>query len=140
MYSLDQLFVQAQINNPIIITKNFGTSVINNGFKLQKFESKTEILNCSRNGDYFKEISTNEYDLFKKVGWEKGCIVMNINNSIHKLKLIEDKMRLEVNTRKNDKFIKNLKTKREYIMKRYSYYTKKLIKYNKYEQIKNHKH
>jgi len=56
---------------------------------------------------------------------------MNINNCLHKLQLIEDKMRLEVNTRKNDKFIKNLKTKREYILQRYSYYTKKLIKYNK---------
>ena len=55
---------------------------------------------------------------------------MNINNCLRKLQLIEDKMRLEVNTRKNDKFIKNLKTKREYILLRYSYYTKKLIKYN----------
>ena len=131
MYSLDQLYNQALEKDPLILEKELGTSLVSYGFKLQKFESKTEILNCSRNGDYFQELNDNEYKLFQEYGWEKGCIVMNINNCLHKLQLIEDKMRLEVNTRKNDKFIKNLKTKREYILQRYSYYTKKLIKYNK---------
>ena len=131
MYSLDQLYNQALEKDPLILEKELGTSLVSYGFKLQKFESKTEILNCSRNGDYFQELNDNEYKLFQEYVWEKGCIVMNINNCLHKLQLIEDKMRLEVNTRKNDKFIKNLKTKREYILQRYSYYTKKLIKYNK---------
>ena len=131
MYSLDQLYNQALEKDPLILEKELGTSLVSYGFKLQKFESKTEILNCSRNGDYFQELNDNEYKLFQEFGWEKGSIVMNINNCLHKLQLIEDKMRLEVNTRKNDKFIKNLKTKREYILQRYSYYTKKLIKYNK---------
>tara|TARA_R100000231_G_scaffold26276_3_gene23791 strand:- start:2099 stop:2503 length:405 start_codon:yes stop_codon:yes gene_type:complete len=131
MYSLDQLYNQALQKDPLILHKELGTSLVSYGFKLQKFESKTEILNCSRNGDYFQELSDNEYKLFQEYGWEKGCIVMSINNCLHKLQLIEDKMRLEVNTRKNDKFIKNLKAKREYILQRYSYYTKKLIKYNK---------
>ena len=130
MYTLDQLYNQALKTDPLVFEKNLGTSVINYGFKLSKYESKTEILNCSRNGDYFQELSQNEYNIFKNNGWEKGCIIMNISNCKHKLKLIEDKMRLEVNTRKNDKFIKNLKTKREYVLQRYSYYTKKLIKYN----------
>ena len=39
-------------------------------------------------------------------------------------------MKTEVNTRKNDKFIKNLKTKRDIIMKQYSYHTNKLTKLN----------
>ena len=130
MYSLDQLFNQALQDNPIHIKKEMGDSVINNGFKMQKFESKIEILNCSRNGDYFQELNKNEYEMFLSNGWVKGCVIMNINNCLHKLKLIEDKMRVEVNSRKNDKFIKNLKTKREYVMNRYSHYTKKLIKLN----------
>jgi|TARA_R100000988_G_C4000184_1_gene168491 hypothetical protein len=130
MYSLDQLFNQALQDNPIHIKKELGDSVINNGFKMQKFQSKIEILNCSRNGDYFQELNKNEYEMFLSNGWIKGCVIMNINNCLHKLKLIESKMRVEVNSRKNDKFIKNLKTKREYIMNRYSYYTKKLIKLN----------
>ena len=130
MYSLDQLFNQALQDNPIHIKKELGDSVINNGFKMQKFQSKIEILNCSRNGDYFQELNKNEYEMFLSNGLIKGCVIMNINNCLHKLKLIESKMRVEVNSRKNDKFIKNLKTKREYIMNRYSYYTKKLIKLN----------
>lgn len=130
MFTLDQLYNQALENNPIVIKKRGGVSVINNGFKIQKFFSKTEILNCSRCGDYFQELNNNEYQLFLQYGWAKACIVMSIKNCLHKLKLIEDKMRLEVNSRKNDKFIKNLKTKREYVMKRYSYFTKKLTKLN----------
>lgn len=62
---------------------------------------------------------------------------MGINNNKRKLLLIEQKMKEEVNSRKNDKFIKNLKTKREFVMNKYSYYTQKLIKYNKNGKIKN---
>ena len=137
MYSLDQLFNQALQDNPIHIKKELGDSVINNGFKMQKFQSKIEILNCSRNGDYFQELNKNEYEMFLSNGWIKGCVIMNINNCLHKLKLIESKMRVEVNSRKNDKFIKNLKTKREYIMNRYSYYTQKLIKLKNHDKIKD---
>jgi len=76
MYSLDQLYNQALQKDPLILEKELGTSLISNGFKLQKFVSKTEILNCSRNGDYFQELNENEYKLFQEYGWEKGCIVM----------------------------------------------------------------
>ena len=93
MFTLDQLYNQALENNPIVIKKRGGVSVINNGFKIQKFFSKTEILNCSRCGDYFQELNNNEYQLFLQYGWAKACIVMSIKNCLHKLKLIEDKMR-----------------------------------------------
>ena len=49
----------------------------------------------------------------------------------------QQKMQEEVNSRKNDKFIKNLKTKREFVMKRYSYYTQKLIKLKNHDKIKS---
>jgi len=75
MYSLDQLYNQALQKDPIILKKELGTSLVSYGFKLQKFESKTEILNCARNGDYFQELNDNEYKLFQQYGWEKGCIV-----------------------------------------------------------------
>ena len=66
---------------------------------------------------------------------------MGRQNSIRKLKMIEQKMKEEVNSRKNDKFIKNLKTKREFVMNKYSYYTKKLTNYiNKNGKIKNNKY
>jgi|TARA_R110000787_G_scaffold4016_2_gene15652 hypothetical protein len=130
MYNLTDLYNQALENSPIHIVKRNGEILIDNGFKLQKFSSKTEILNCSKNGDYFQEITIEEYKLFYKNGWKVGCLLMGINNNKRKLQIIEQKMKEEVNSRKNDKFIKNLKTKREFVMNKYSFFTQKLIKLN----------
>ena len=66
-----------------------------------------------------------------------GCVILAISNCVRKLKMIQQKMQEEVNSRKNDKFIKNLKTKREFVMKRYSYYTQKLIKLKNHDKIKD---
>ena len=137
MFSLSDLYKQAVKTQPIHIIKEYGESVIDSGFKIQVFASKIEILNCSKNGDYFQEITPEEYKLFQEHGWEKACIFMGINNNKRKLLLIEQKMKEEVNSRKNDKFIKNLKTKREFVMKRYSYYTQKLIKLKNHDKIKD---
>jgi hypothetical protein len=65
----------------------------------------------------------NSDDLFNKFPPGHG-IIKTRKLSKHK------NMQEEVNTRKNDKYIKNLKTKREFVMNRYSYHTKKLIKLN----------
>ena len=129
MFTLEDIYIQVKQDNPIVINKAFGESYISSGMKLQRFTDKTEILNCSKNGDYFQELTPKEYQIFFINGWVKSCLIMGKNNSIRKLQMIEQKMKEEVNSRKNDKFIKNLKTKREFVMNRYSYYTKKLTKY-----------
>ena len=67
---------------------------------------------------------------FTKMDGNKGCRLLALKNCKRKVELIQEKMKTEVNTRKNDKFIKNLKTKRDAIMKKYSYHTNKLTKLN----------
>tara|TARA_R100000935_G_scaffold7730_1_gene16334 strand:+ start:454 stop:882 length:429 start_codon:yes stop_codon:yes gene_type:complete len=136
MYSLDQLYSQAMDGQAMRLMRNNNVSYINVGIKISKFPSKTEILNCSKNGDYFQELTNEEYQMFYNKGWYEGCIILAISNCIRKLKMIKKKMQEEVNTRKNDKYIKNLKTKREFVMNKYSYYTQKLIKLNNHDKIK----
>ena len=46
-----------------------------------------------------------------------GAINLALSNYSFKLDLIEQKIKTEVNTRKNDKHIQNLKSKREAILK-----------------------
>jgi hypothetical protein len=140
MYTLSDIYKQAVDDETLNIQRNGSVSMINLGVKIQKFPSKTEILNCAKNGDYFQELSLEEYKIFFTKGWVVGCVTIAINNCIRKLKMIQKSMKEEVNTRKNDKYIKNLKTKREFVMNRYSYYSQKLIKLNKYEKIKNGKY
>ncbi|HAI17785.1 MAG TPA: hypothetical protein DCM10_07070, partial [Xanthomarina gelatinilytica] len=59
-------------------------------------------------------------------GWVIGIHKMSLRNKKRKLNLIENKMRSEVNSRKNDKHIKSLKKYRKEILKEYIRITKKL--------------
>tara|TARA_R100000935_G_scaffold36448_1_gene57452 strand:+ start:1521 stop:1919 length:399 start_codon:yes stop_codon:yes gene_type:complete len=121
MYTLDQIYDQAvNDNKPITTTMPFGASIIKMGIKIQKFKDRIEILNLSKGGSYYKLCDDKEYDIFKKNGWKIGCLQVAIQNCLHKLSLIDNKIRTEVNTRKNDKHIKNLKNKREMVLHKYS--------------------
>ena len=127
MYSIEDLYSQAIKDNEAISSLlPFGYSVINYGVKLQKFSSKIEILNCGRNGDYFQECNKEEYELFFIHGWEKGGLRLSMMNCKRKLDLIEERIKREVNTRKNDKHIQKLKTSRENLLVKYSKRNKQL--------------
>jgi len=133
MYNLEDIYDQS-LNDIVAMKVNMpnGVGVINNGVKLQKFGSKTEILNCGRSGDYFQECNEEEYKFFYDFGWKEGGIRLSMHNYKRKLDLIENKIRSEVNTRKNDKNIQRLKTSREILLKKYA---NKQLKLNKLNQI-----
>jgi hypothetical protein len=121
MYNLKQVFIQAKLcNNSIQEDMPYGESVLSKGIKIQKFSDRIEILDLNRNGDYYKVIENDHYDFFYEYGWIIGCLKLNIENCLFKLKLIESKIKTEVNTRKNDKHIQNLKNKREAILIKYA--------------------
>jgi hypothetical protein len=129
MFSIKEVYIQALEDKTAIhqVLQN-GVSIINMGVKIQKFNDYIEILNCSKGGDYFSSFSDEEYKIILKEGWKVGCIKTAMNNCLHKLNLIESKMKIEVNTRKNDKHIQNLKNRRESILIKYSKHNNKLIK------------
>ena len=126
VYSLEDIYLQALEDKKAYHTLNKG--VINNGVKIQSFKSKVEILNCSRNGDYFQECNIEEYQLFFIHGWLKGGLRLSMMNYKRKLDIIEEKIKCEVNTRKNDKHIKKLKVNRENLLIKYS---KRITQLNK---------
>lgn len=138
MYSIEDIYLQAKNDlGAIKISMLNGDSVVNNGVKIQKFPSKTELLNCGRSGDYFQEFNKEEYNVFFKYGWKEGGIRLSMMNCKRKLDLIEDKIRNEVNTRKNDKHIQRLKTSRENLLIKYS---NRNIKLNKIKSNGKEKH
>ena len=97
-----------------------GVSVIGRGVKIQEFEDGIQILNMGKGGDYFKECSNEEYDFFYRDGWRKGCTQVSMSNCLHKLSIIESRIKTELNTRKNDKHIQNLKNRRESLLNNYT--------------------
>tara|TARA_B100000780_G_C20972985_1_gene388516 strand:+ start:295 stop:690 length:396 start_codon:yes stop_codon:yes gene_type:complete len=129
MYSIKDIYNQALLDKSAIhqVLQN-GETIINMGVKLQKFNNHIEILNCSKGGDYFRDFNEDEYKVILEEGWKVGCIKTAMNNCLHKLDLIESRMKIEVNTRKNDKHIQNLKNRRENILIKYSKHNNKLIK------------
>ena len=121
MYKLSDIMKQA-LEDPKSI-KNIlpkGVSVIGRGVKIQEFEDGIQILNMGKGGDYFKECSNEEYDFFYRDGWRKGCTQVSMSNCLHKLSIIESRIKTELNTRKNDKHIQNLKNRRESLLNKYT--------------------
>jgi len=127
MYNVEDIYIQAfNDSNSLKIEKPNVNSVLNYGVKIQKFNSKTEILNCSRSGDYFQECNEEEYNLFFKYGWREGSLRLSLMNYKRKLEVVEENIKKEVNTRKNDKHIQKLKTTRENLLLKYSNRNKQL--------------
>ena len=114
MFTLNDILSQALNQHKTILSEQpTGCNVINMGVKIQQFNERIEILNTTKGGSYYKECNDNEYSYFIENGWKIGCVKLSIQNCLYKLKLIENKIKTEVNTRKNDKHIQNLKNKRE---------------------------
>lgn len=59
-------------------------------------------------------------------GWRKGSILNNLENCKRKLEMIEERVKTEINTRKNDKYIQHLKNRRESILNKYTNLKNKL--------------
>ena len=137
MHALSEIFNEA-LDDPRAIVTNLrsGKVVINKGVKIQQFKDRIEILNMGKGGDYFKLCTEEEYEFFYLHGWRVGTVKLAISNCLHKLKIIEQRIKTEVNTRKNDKHIQNLKNRREVIMIKYASHKQKL---NQIKSIKNGK-
>ena len=127
MHSLKSIFAKAMgadfESSP---TELDNEMVIRMGVKITNSKGAIKIINMSRGGSYYQECSVDEYALFHKYGWRQGCVHLALENCIYKLGLIEGRIKLEVNTRKNDKHIKNLKRKRDAVLLKYASYKLKL--------------
>lgn len=119
-YDMNDIFKQAlEDSKSIKSVLPQGVSVIGRGVKLQKFDDRIEILNMGKGGEYYKECDQEEYDYFREHGWTLGTKHLALHNCVHKLKLVENRIKEEMNTRKNDKHIQNMKSRRENLLKKY---------------------
>jgi len=136
MRTLIEIFNEAKADPRSIITIfNNRETVINKGCKIQKFTDRIEILNMGKGGDYFRVLTNDEYDYFHIHGWKVGVILLAISNCQYKLNIIQERIKKEVNTRKNDKHIQNLKNRREAIMVKFTNYKRKLNQFKLKSQL-----
>lgn len=74
------------------------TWYIHMGIKIEKFDKDGSIVlkNGLHHGDKYSELSSIQKDIFSNVGWQVGCLIVNIDWLIQ---------RLENTTYKSDRYI-----------------------------------
>jgi len=129
VYKIADIFAQAEQQRRFVRQEsNTEISHLLHGTQLiyDKRVKSIVILNTTMGGDYFKEMSQEDYQTFYKEGWLSGVYKMALQNYQRKLDIIGAKIKNEVNTRKNDKHMKSLKESRKLYLNRYSQVQQKL--------------
>ena len=78
-----------------------------------------EILNTAKGGEYYKEITEDEYKIFREKGWRYGIYVVYLSNCRLKLDMLE----VRINEHMNDKVrntIDALQERRKTILNNYT--------------------
>ena len=95
-------------------------SYIYKGVKIIKTDdSDIRILNTKFNGDYYQEVSKEEYAIFERNGWRVGCYLVATRNNRKALNMISDKIQDEIKTMKNLKRYNMLVKYRDVVIHRF---------------------
>lgn len=129
MYSLNAVFQESSedMESAVLDTPNYEARLLR-GIKIVKDNEtkEVEIFNTTLGGDFYKEITTEQYNLFQENGWKIGVYVISLSNYRRKLVSIEKRIREELGGRKNAKSIKMSKSRRLAILKNFSEVSNKL--------------
>ena len=130
MYKLTDIFNQADNDEVSINIDGLGYEArLRQGIKITREGQDVQILNTTRGGLFYDEITSEQYQTFFEYGWVIGVYRLTLVNYRRRLELIEMKMKQEVNSRKNDKHIKSMKKIRTSILIDYRRVTKQINKY-----------
>jgi len=87
---------------------------------------KIHIQNCALGGDMYRDIDSEDEWKFVDKGWRYGVYSLCIKTYLLKLDRIEERVKLEMNSKQNPKQIQHLKTNRDRILKKYNTINNKL--------------
>jgi hypothetical protein len=98
------------------------------GIKIVKYDDDNSIViyNTAKGGDYYEELTEEQYDVFFKEGWKVGVLKMALERYTNKLTLIENKIKEEINGRNNANYLNFLKETRTQTLNNYYNVTQKL--------------
>jgi len=132
MYSLEDIYKEASTDGDSgnVSSTQYGAYICS-AIKISKCYETNEIniYNTTLGGDYYKEITKDEYKIFLAKGWRIGIYVLSLSNYRRKLTRIEKKIRILLTTNKSNKAIQDAKTRRLSILKNFSRVTNKLKEY-----------
>ena len=127
--TLKKIFEEAMQDefSAVLEGKNFEARLLY-GIRIEKDSEDHNIIihNTTIGGDFYKEITLEQYETFYQKGWRLGVFVLCLSNYRRKLGMVETSIKKEVNSRKNAKHIQTLKKSRERLMKSFTKITKKI--------------
>tara|TARA_R100001594_G_scaffold11802_5_gene26472 strand:- start:14497 stop:14904 length:408 start_codon:yes stop_codon:yes gene_type:complete len=129
MYSLEHIFSEAANDSECgnLDTLMYEARLLR-GMKIVKDGETKEIAiyNTTLGGDFYREVTQEQYELFQENGWKIGVYVLSLSNYRRKLSSIEHKIKEEMNGRKNAKSIQMAKSRRLTILQNFSEVSTKL--------------
>lgn len=123
MYSLTEIFNQAVEDGECGILDSLEYKArICRAMKIVEDNETKEvvILNTTFGGGYYREITKDEYKIFKEKGWKIGIYVISLSNYRRKLSKIENRIKEELNNKRNAKSIQLSKARRLSILKSFT--------------------
>jgi len=94
-------------------------SYIYRGIKIIKHSDGDVTIYTSHFGDFYREISKEDYEYFIKKGFRAGVYMLCLRNYNKTLEVIKTKIRNEVNGRNNQKHYNALRDHRVLVMNKY---------------------
>ena len=131
-FKLDDIYSQAikdEYCSVLVSPKE--TSRMLYGIKIiqDKATGLISIYNTTTGGDYYTELTENEYKVFLENGWRYGVYVLSLANYRRKLTIVNKRIQTEIGKRRtNIKNLESLQKSKTRILNRYSTFTKKLNK------------
>lgn len=129
MHYLDEVFKEA-FKDPYassLDTNNVEARLIF-GVKIVRVreDGNVFIQNTLRGGNYYEEVSPDEYENFSKKGWRYGVYVVSLSNYRSKLDSINSKLHTLIVSKSSKSSIEEAKDSRTRVMKSYTKISKKL--------------
>jgi hypothetical protein len=111
-------------------------SYIYKGIKIMKCDGLYRIFNTKMKGDFYQEITEDQYEMFEAYGFEYGVYNVMTDNLQNSLQRITNKIQLEINIRNNARHFNALKEMRSKVLQKFLYaknHKEKLINNGKNE-------
>lgn len=129
-YYLDEIYQQAmEDHGTISLNGNGYDSLLFMGIRIVKQkEEKYTIEDMQKGGNYYQEVSPQEYELFKTDGWRKAIFKMALKKYQRKVDKINESIQSDANSKKTQRSLDLYQVEKTRIMNKYYTITQKLQK------------
>lgn len=99
---MEEIFLQAKEDKlSTRLVTNTSEAYIYKGVKIIKEETGIRIMNTKFNGDYYTDVTSDQYKHFEEYGWRVGCYIVANQNNRRSLSNLSKKLQAEKPGTKN---------------------------------------